>query len=205
MHIEFLVEEASCAALLRVLVPKLLGNAVEFNLHVFQGKQALLASLPSRMKGYARWLPPDWRIVVLVDRDNDDCVSLKRKLNEAAAEAGLVTRTQCATGRRFQVLNRIAVEELEAWFFGDVAAITAAYQRVPASLAARRGFRDPDAIAGGTWEKLEQVLQTAGYYKAGIPKIEVARMISPHLDPIRNRSRSFKTFCDALKDMAGRS
>lgn len=50
----------------------------------------------------------------------------------------------------FQVLNRLAIEELEAWFFGDVAALHSAYPRVPSTLGRRSRYRDPDAIRGGT-------------------------------------------------------
>jgi hypothetical protein len=99
---------------------------------------------------------------------------------------------------RFQVLNRIAVEELEAWFFGDVQAVHRAYERVSPSLAAKAAYRDPDAIKGGTWEALERELQRAGYFKSGLPKIKVARAISANMVPSRNRSRSFQVFQSGL-------
>lgn len=200
-HIEFLLEEESCSEALKLLVPQMIGAAISFDLHVFQGKNDLLKSLEARLKGYARWLPNDYRIVVLVDRDDDDCRALKRQLDAAAAAAGLVTKTSAGGRGRCQVLNRVAIEELEAWFFGDVIALKEAYPRVPATLGARRGFRDPDAIAGGTWEKLERVLRDAGYYRAGMPKIEVARNVSQHMDPARNQSRSFQVFCQGLKEL----
>ena len=47
--------------------------------------------LPDRLRGYSRWLPNDARIVILVDRDDDDCLRLKRVMGQAAAEAGLCT------------------------------------------------------------------------------------------------------------------
>jgi len=50
----------------------------------------------------------------------------------------------------FQVINRIAIEELEAWFFGDWPAMCAAYPKLDASVPKRAGLRDPDAIKGGT-------------------------------------------------------
>jgi hypothetical protein len=61
----------------------------------------------------------------------------------------------------------LAIEELEAWFFGDMDAVRALYPRVPETLEQRAGFRDPDAIRGGTWEALERILQRAGYF-AGV-------------------------------------
>jgi hypothetical protein len=199
MHIEFLLEEESCSETIRSLLPRILGDQTTFVMHIFQGKRDLLDSLPSRLRGYRKWLPRDWRIVVLVDRDRDDCCDLKEMLEKTAKEAGLTTKTFVGSGNQFQVLNRIAIEELEAWFFGDVEAIVTAYPRVPKTLAEKRGFRDPDSIPGGTWEALENVLKKAGYYAAGMPKIEVARTISPHLNIDRNRSKSFCVFCEGLK------
>lgn len=204
MHIEFLVEEESCAEALNLLVPRIIHDRASFATHIFQGKKDLLNCLPIRLRGYAKWLPADWRIVVLVDRDHDDCLRLKAKLNKVAADAGLMTRSNRGT-RRLQVLNRIAVEELEAWFFGDVEAIAAAYPRIPKTLASQRGFRNPDAIAGGTWEALERILKKAGFYAAGMPKIEVARNIGRHLQPDRNRSGSFQCFCQGLRDLVSGS
>jgi len=118
MHIEFLVEEPSTEAALQNLAPKILGEPDTFAIHPHQGRTDLLAKLPNRLKGYQTWLPQDWRIVVLVDEDRRDCRAQKRVLEQKALKAGLVTKTAAAAGE-FQVVNRLAVEELEAWFFGD--------------------------------------------------------------------------------------
>ena len=98
----------------------------------------------------------------------------------------------------FVVLNRIAVEELEAWFFGDIAALANAFPGVSPTLGAQARYRDPDAIAGGTWEALQRVLQKAGYFGGGLPKIEVARTLAKHMDPARNTSSSFRQFVQGL-------
>lgn len=198
MHIEFLVEEPSAEAALSNLIPIICGADVTFAVHAFQGKPDLLKHLPQRLQGYRTWLPADWRIVVLIDADADDCRHLKAQMEEAANRAGLVTKTT-ARGSRFQVLNRLAVEELEAWFFGDIQALHAAYPRIRTSLAERRGFRQPDAIAGGTWEALVRELARAGYGFAG--KMAVARAISAHMQPERNRSHSFQVFRTGLSEM----
>ena len=108
-------------------------------------------------------------------------------------------RTRTRSGpAQWQLVNRIAIEELEAWYFVDWAAVRAAYQRVPAAIPNRPSFRDPDAIAGGTWEAFERVMQKHGYFKGGLAKLEAARAIGAHLDPSRSRSRSFQVFCSAL-------
>jgi len=201
MHIEFLVEEQSAEAALRLLVPKILGPDVEFRVIRFQCKQDLLSNLSGRLKGYRKWITADWRIVVLVDEDRQDCLELKAKLERAADDAGLVTKTRAAGGAGFQVLNRISIEELEAWFFGDVEALHGAYPKIPLSLATRSKYHNPDAIQGGTWEELEKELQIKGYFHGGLAKIEAAKAISAHMDPDQNRSKSFQVFRDGLRDM----
>jgi hypothetical protein len=98
------------------------------------------------------------------------------------------------------VINWLAVEELEAWFLGDIDAVRAAYPRVPRALPRRSPFGDPDAIAGGTWEALERVLQEAGYHRGGLEKIRAAREIAAQMEPGRNRSRSFQGFVAAIRE-----
>ena len=112
--------------------------------------------------------------------------------------AGLTTKTSAAPDGTFQVLNRIAIEELEAWFWGDFEAMRQAYPRLPATLSSRRPFRDSDAIAGGTAEAMERVLQRAGYYKSGLAKTQAARDIARYMQPERNLSKSFQVFREGL-------
>jgi hypothetical protein len=201
-HLEFLVEERSAEVALSSLVPKLLGPDFSFAIYPFQGKPDLLRSLPARLRGYRHWIPEDWGIVVLIDSDGQDCLVQKRKLEMAARQAGFLTRAAAQEGR-FQVLNRLAVEELEAFFFGDVDAVCDAYPGVPRTLGSREGYRDPDAIAGGTWEALERVLQRAGHHLGGLSKIKAAREISACMEPDRNRSRSFQRFRQGVLDLVG--
>jgi hypothetical protein len=198
MHIEFLLEEPSAEALLRGILPKLLPVDTSFAMAVFQGKIDLLAKLGSRLRGYRKWIPADWRIAVLLDEDREDCFALKAKMEAAARTAGFPTKSRPGKSGGFSVLNRISVEEIEAWIFGDVPALRSACPKASPFLARRAAFRDPDAIAGGTWEALERELQRAGCYGAGLPKIEVARTVAPCMDPARNTSRSFQCFTSGL-------
>lgn len=184
-------------ALLAALLPRLLGDRVTFRLHPHRGKIHLLSRLGSRLRGYAAYLPADCRIVVVVDCDDEDCRDLKRKMETIAADAGLTTRT-AAPGAHWHVVNRIAIEELEAWYFGGWAAVREAYPRVSATVPSQPRYRDPDAIAGGTWEALQRVLQRAGYFSAGLRKIEIAGEIGRRPDPVGNRSASFTRFRDAV-------
>lgn len=199
MHIEFLVEEPSCEAALQNLVPKIIGCDVTFAVHAHQGKPDLLKKLPGRLKGYKAWLPQNSGIVVLIDSDNQDCHELKADLERAAREAGLISKSAAAFGQRFQVLNRLAVEELEAWFFGDMNALHTVYGRL--NIRGKARYRNPDAVAGGTREALERELQRAGYYLGGLPRITAAREIAARMKPPDNRSKSFQVFCQGVQEM----
>lgn len=199
LHIEVLVEEPSAESALRNLLPRMLPAGATFSIYPSNGKSDLLRKLPDRLKGYRKWMPPGWKIVVLIDEDRQDCGEMKRQLEAAAQQAGLLTKSGNASG--FQVLNRIAIEELEAWFFGDVTALAAAYPGVPSSLSSREAYRTPDAIKGGTWGRLEKVLQKAGYFSTGLRKLEAAAEISRHMDPAVNRSKSFQVFLSGLRAM----
>jgi hypothetical protein len=197
MHVEFLVEEPSAEAALVNIVPKILQD-ITFRIHPFQGKQDLLNKLLPRLRGYKDWLPEDWKIVVLIDADDEDCKGLKVKLEEKADRAGLMTKSRRTGEPYFQVLNRLAIEELEAWFFGDVEALHYVYPRVSLNLEKKAKYRDPDAIRGGTWEALERELKKTGYFRGGFSKISVARGVSAHMVPERNRSKSFQVFHNGL-------
>ncbi len=201
VHLEFLVEEPSLEALLHALLPRLLPQGCTFAIHPFQGKPDLIGRLEQRLRGYAAWLPSDWRIVVVVDRDDEDCRELKQKLESIARRAGLRTRT-AAQGAAWQVVNRIAIEELEAWYFGDWDAVRAAYPRVPPNIPAKKQYRNPDAIQGGTWEAFERILQKAGYFQGGLRKIEAARTVAARMDPARNTSQSFRKLKDVFTEIA---
>lgn len=194
-HWEVLVEEPSMEAVLRTLLPRMIGPAT-FAIHPHQGKFDLMTRLSARLRGYARWLPAEAMVLVVVDRDNQDCRELKQALDRIASEARRGTAGRPDGGIR--VVNRIAIEELEAWYFGDWEAVRRAYPKVSAGVVRRRGFRTPDLIQGGTWEAFERVLQRAGYFSGGLRKIEAAQAIALHMDPSRNTSPSFRALRDAL-------
>lgn len=199
-HIEFLVEESSTEAFLRALLPRILPASCTFDVHPFQGKDDLLKKLLGRLRGYATWLPDTWRIVVLIDRDDDDCVKLKQTLDAMIEDTGLRGRGQAAADL-WQVVGRLAIEELEAWYFADWAAVIAAYPRVATNIPAQSAYRDPDAIRGGTWEAFERVLKRHGYFTTGLRKIEAARAIGAIIDPTASRSSSFRKFVTTIQQL----
>jgi hypothetical protein len=198
VHIVFLVEERSAEAALEHLVPRMLHDRATYWIRSFAGKTDLLQSLERQLRGLSKTIP-DARFVVLVDLDHDDCHALKARLEGVARAVGLTTPSTACAGV-IRVVNRIAIEELEAWFFGDADALRAAYPSVPPTLERKARYRDPDAIRGGTWEALHRVLQRAGYYRGvTLPKLETASRVAQHMDPQRNRSRSFQVFREGLE------
>ena len=189
-RLEVLVEEPSAEAALNALLPKIVPEA-GFQIIPFNGKSDLLRKLPVRLRDYTYyWAESGLRIVVLLDRDGDDCVELKARLVEIANKARLPGEA---------TLFRIVIEELEAWFLGDVPALNAAYPRVPLSLENQTKFRDPENVPGGAWEGLEHVLQKHGYHRKGLQKVRAASEIAPHMDIENNRSKSFQVFRDGLR------
>ncbi|PSF31077.1 hypothetical protein C7H19_23415 [Aphanothece hegewaldii CCALA 016] len=201
MHIEFLVEEFSTQEFLLQILPTILKTDITYDIHAFRGKSDLLKKLPERLKGYKNWIPDDYRIIVLVDKDDEDCQDLKSKLEGMALDTGFITKSTAQTHQPYQILNRIAIEELEAWFFGDINAIVSAYPGVSPNLGQKEKYRDSDAIRGGTWENLEKVLQRAGHHKGGLEKVRAAREISQHMNLQMNRSRSFQVFYAGLLEI----
>lgn len=205
-HVEFLVEEPSMEAALRSLLPRLLGG-ISFEIYNHRSKDELLRRLPSRLSGYAKrrsndaWFRDRCRIVVVVDRDGDDCIALKRKIDTLARRAGLALKAD-SRSENWAVLVRIAVEELEAWYFGDWQAVRAAYAGLSPHVPRQAAYRDPDAIAGGTWEAFERIMQRAGHFAGGLRKIEAARNVAERMDPDVNTSRSFQVFRDAVRQLA---
>lgn len=199
LQLEFFVEEQSAQIALEILIPKILdGFVYNFEIHPYRGKLDLLGNLPNRLKAY-RYIDENTKVFVLIDRDDEDCIKLKAKLEKIAQDIGLSTRSKPHHSGRFDIINRIIVEELEAWFFGDIEAIRAVYPRIPKSLDKKETYRDPDSIKGGTWEQLEKLLKD--YYPNGLPKPYVAGQISQHMNPDNNKSKSFQVFRDSLRDL----
>ncbi len=73
-----------------------------------------------------------------------------------------------------------------------------AFPRISPNVPHQSGYRDPDAIRGGTWEAFERVLRRYGYFKTGLRKVEAAKAMGAQVDPDRNRSRSFVKFREAI-------
>jgi hypothetical protein len=199
-HLEILVEELSMEMTLRALVPRIVPG-LSFEIRTFNGKPDLLRHLPNRLKGYQAWSASGGLgVAVVVDRDNDDCKALMERLDaEGEAHGFALTSVTANTGGN--LLNRIAVEELEAWFLGDPEAFCQAFSGVSPHFRSRATFRDSDGVTGGTAEAVGRLLRQAGHHKGGLMKVAAAQTIAPLMDPDRNDSVSFGKFRDGLRLM----
>lgn len=190
-HIEILTEEPSAEAAIRALMPSILNGQATFKIIMHEGKHDLLASLSKKLKAYKKTLSPQDKVVVLIDRDKDDCQKLKQRLESIAKDAGMLTKS--ASPKQFDVINRIAIEELEAWFLGDEQAVKSAYQNAGAFPNSLRG--NPDSIID-PFEKLERFLKKT--YKKPGGKIEMAQKIGQNMNADKNKSKSFQHFRNGL-------
>lgn len=209
MHFEIFVEDSSGELLVSTLLPKILGEngaCHTWHTHKYKGigrlpkdlapktdanKRILLDHLPRLLRGLSKKPGVDW-IVVLMDTDGRDCARFLTELVDVAKECGVESKT----------LFRLAIEEIESWYFGDRVALLAAYPR--AKLKILNAYRQ-DSICG-TWEKLADAtysggiaeIKRRGWPTSGALKHEWAGRIGPLLEPSRNSSPSFRKFRDGL-------
>jgi hypothetical protein len=215
VHIEFLVEDSSGMTLLEALVPKLIGHngaPHSWRIHPYKGmgrlpktglgpwsdpaKRILLDQLPRVLRGFGK-TPGIDAIVVVMDADKRDCVSFLDELRALARH--------CDVGEK--TMFRLAIEEVEAWYLGDVEALLAAYPSAKRKIL--NGYAQ-DSVCG-TWELLADALVAGGSAEvkrsrgphAGDLKHEWARAIGPLMAPDRNISPSFAKLREGLRSVAG--
>ena len=209
MHIEVLVEDSSGEKLLAQLLPQILGGQGAphtWRLKAYKGvgripkgltakadpaKRILLDQLPRLLQGYGN-TPGIDAVVIVLDTDRRDCKAFLQELKSLAESCNPAPPT----------LFRLAIEEMEAWYLGDRAALLKAFPR------ARREVLDryaQDSVCG-TWELLADAVHAGGaaaIKKAGWPlpgqlKHEWAEKIGPLMSLHQNASPSFGKFRDGL-------
>lgn len=151
----------------------------------------LLDQLPRILRGYGN-TPGIDAVVVVLDSDRRNCADFLAELKALAADCNPAPNT----------IFRLAIEEMEAWYFGDQQALQTAYPRAKADVLGRYV---QDSVCG-TWELLADAVHPGGsaaIKKAGWPlpgqiKCEWAEKIGPFLEPDRNVSPSFGKLRDGL-------
>ncbi len=215
MHFEVLVEGQSERTALEPLLSSILGgygNPHTWRIHKHRGvgelpadpasrpdpkNPTLLHNLPSKLRAYGKSLGDDEAVIVLVDLDDrPDCLAFKQEMKALLALCYPVP--QCKI--------RIAIEELEAWYFGDRPALTAAYPQADETVLAAY-VQDSQC---NTWETLADAIYPGGRLalktKGSIQCLEQKRLwardICPHMDVDANQSPSFTSFRDAIRVLA---
>jgi len=215
MHFEILVEDQSGRRLLDVIVPKIIGPAHTCRVCSYKGvgripknmrdtdqaqNRILLENLPKLLKGYGRTHagyqdPTMYAVVVVCDLDRKCFKEFRTQLQ------GILNACNPKPQARFC----IAIEEGEAWFLGDLAAIGAVYPQ-----ARLKGINEyiHDSICG-TWEVLADALykggasalREKGWMMIGAEKAIWADKISPQMNVDENASPSFCYFRDKLREL----
>jgi hypothetical protein len=165
---------------LEVLLPKILPENMKKPLVIpHRGKSDLAASISTKLRA---WNIPGDRFVIVHDQDSNDCKQLKEEL-----------LTLCAN-KQDDVLVRIACRELEAWYFGDLQAVSRAYGKDFTKLAGKRKYRAPDKM-GNPKEEIRKLLPAH-------QQISGARLIAQHMRVEQNTSPSFNTFVSGVRRIA---
>lgn len=213
MHFEFLVEDQSGKKMLDILVPKIIGPDHTIAIHAYKGlgripknmrdaedptRRILLENLPKLLKGYGRTFagyPSSYRAVVFIicDLDNKCLKEFREQLRAILASCNPLPDAKFC----------IAVEEVEAWFLGDVKAITDTYANAKIEILS---LYVNDSICN-TWETLadavyaggSEALSAKGWQVVGAQKSKWAEEITPNMDVAANMSPSFNYFCSKLK------
>jgi hypothetical protein len=147
--------------------------------------RALLHQLPAKLRAFSESLDPETeRVLVLVDADDDRCEDLNRDITRAARELA----------PRLTVLVRVAIEETEAFYLGDLRALGLVFPDADLQLA--RAY-EPDSICA-TWEYFGRVV-----HDGGGNKVAWAEALGPRLTvvPARSRSPSFRALCRGLRKL----
>lgn len=217
MHFEILVEDQSGKKALDILVPKIIGEGHTCTVHAYKGigripknmrdtdaasKRILLDCLPKLLKGYGKTFvnyPVDYSAAVVLVCDLDD-----KCLKDFRAEL-LAILNACHPQPETRFC--FAIEEGEAWFLGDLAAIRSAYSGVKDQVVATYVN---DSICG-TWEVLADAvyhggasaLSAKGWQAVGAEKSKWAEAIAPRMDVDANDSPSFQYFRQKLRELIG--
>lgn len=181
----FLLEEPSMKLLLEGLLPRLFPGWVtgqHFLCIPHEGKTDLDRSIPRKL---GAWQIPGDRFVIVRDNDGADCAAVRHKL-----------QAMCAAAGRPDTLVRLACQELEAWYLGDLEALASAFAQPKVnSPALRKKYADPDS-----WRKPSVELERL---MPSFQKSAGARAMAQCLrEAEHNKSRSYAKFVAGVHRLA---
>lgn len=157
------------------ILPRILPEGISYITIPHEGKSDLQKSIPKKLKG---WTAKDVKFVIVQDQDSNDCRELKQKILNICQK----------TDR--EVLVRIACHELEAWYFGDLDAVSKAYNVDLKAVKRKKIYRIPDNIVSPKNE-LKKFLPEH-------QQISGAKKIAEYIDVDNNMSVSFQMFVEGV-------
>ena len=212
MHFQYLVEDQSGAALIRILMQKIVElypNAT-YDCKGFRGiggftrkntiKETktgkLLNDLATYLRGFDRSLQSFPSVIIVVlDSDDHDVQQFRSEL-EAVAMQNMI---------KIDHVFCLAVEEIEAWLLGGRHALLSAYPHAKMHVL---NTYVQDSICG-TWEVLADAVYPGGtsklsrehasFIEIGKLKAEWAQNIGIHMDLKSNESPSFNDFIHEIE------
>lgn len=179
MRLVVFTEEQSMQVTLEALLPRLGLAAEDYQIVTFDGVRDLERSLTRRLR---RWQDPRARFLILRDNDRGDCKRRKMRLQELVD----------GSGNRLPAKIRIVVQELEAWFLGDITAL----EQVGLLRSGRRPSvlrQDPESH-GKPMDVLRQFDRT---YQKNLG----AKRIAPNMRLDDNTCRSFHATIKAIREL----
>ncbi len=177
----FFLEERSAEEMLKGPLPQILDEQVQRKYIIFHGKQDLEKNLLRKLRG---WRTPNTVFVVIRDNDSGDCRTIKRKLLDICSQAG-----------KEDVLVRIACQELESFYRGDLEAVEKGFGISGlAKKQKKQKFHKPDRL-GSPSRELERLT------KKKYQKVSGSRAIGPHLKLEGNKSHSFNVLLAGIRRM----
>ena len=209
MHFEFLVEDQSSAKAMDILLPKLLDSNISYRvIKPFKGsgrlpndlrpksdaaKRILLDQLPRLLRGYGK-VPHFGTIIVICDLDNKNKVQFLAELHSVLNACDPKPDTHFC----------LAIEEFEAWYLGDLAAVRKAYPKAKDNIL--NEYKNDEIC--GTWELLADAVYKGGsrdlikkgWQVIGKQKSIWAEEISPHMNIDVNLSPSFNNMVRQLRN-----
>ena len=121
--------------------------------------------------------------------DNDNCKELKNSLDEI-----------CRKSDKSNIVIRIACQELESWYFGDLQAVESALSLSGDMFAgAKKERQNPDALVKPSL-RLKKL--TEGAYRKRSSSREIGKFLN--VDPNNNSSKSFRVFVEGVKSICDR-
>ncbi len=215
MHFEIYVEDASGKKVLDLLVPMVIGSEHSFKVYPYKGighipanmsdpkdaaKRILLHNLPKILKGLGKTFKNygnsyNAAAVIVCDLDKKCFKQFRQELFNILDVCDPKPMTVFC----------IAIEEMEAWFLGDINAIKRAYPKAKTNILVSY---ENDSICD-TWEKLADAVYSGGATKllgkgwqtVGREKSVWAEKITPHLNINDNKSQSFQYFVKKLQSL----